>query len=529
MAAPTAAAMMRADNRRLNSDLSKSRRIFRKAFRGIGRGIKRTLSGALSPLGVGIGITGLAVAGKQVIDFEDSLNRLVIQGAKASDTTNDLNMRTNSLRATLDSMSKATGASRDELLAGATAIVNMQGPVENLEEQLAVLAEANVATGASIEDLAGLAFVMKRAFGIVEAKDLEKGLSGIIEAGKRGSVPLGQMAVVLQKLSTQFKDFKASGTEGAADLASALQVLVGSGFANAEEAGTGLQSLLTSFAKKSKELGKLGVKVFEVKDGVKTFRSLRDILDDMASSGLVKDPAKLIKALGRAEAARAAQALFENRDLFEQISEAARGSDAVQTDAARRRESQAFRIQQAMNNVKLAIARAFTPERIEKVANALEFLAKGVQFLIDNLPTVLAAFAGFKISAALQSLIGAGGLGGLSGRGGRGGGGGGGRRGVGGIGAGALGPALIFRKTDTASELAQQASGKLAFERRALEAGGAGQTTAGRARLKELNLFRSPEERAAQELKLDLNVNVNQQGTLTVEETEESKSRRSTR
>jgi hypothetical protein len=272
------------------------------------------------------------------------------------------------------------------------------------------------------------------------------------------------------------------------------------------------------------------------------FRALRDILDSFDKSKIVKDPRKLARAFGRVEAVKAFMAIRENRDAFEDLATAARDSDAVQADAAKRRESDAFRIQRALNDVKLSIARAFTPERIEKVAKALELMARGIEILVDNLPTVAAILAGLKLSPALNQLIGAGGLGGVLGGGGAAGGGrAGGGRGGGAFGGLGLGPGFIIGESTVKEDIKEAVIG--AFEFRAQFAEKIGEIFGVTAELereierarREAGLFGGEQPRTGEPVPaaggrqtVDVNVSVDHRGMLRAEETEESRQRRST-
>lgn len=392
-------AVIRADNRKLGGDLRKSKSMFRRTFGGIGKGIKGALSGALSPLGVGAGALGFAVIGKEVLDFEDSLNRIGIQ---ANMTAAEID----TMRGDMIGLSGGLAMSRAEVANTATALINLTGDIKFTRDAMGVLGEANLATGASMEELAGLAFSLQKSFKLNDAAGLEKGLSAIITAGKQGAIPLGEMALILQQLSASFSDLGGTGVEGAADLAAALQVLRPA-FGSAAEAGTGLQSMMTALKKKSAKLGKEGIAVFvkDAKTGGKVFRGLRAILDDIAKSDMINNPDLLVEVLGRVEAEKAMKAWTKGRDEFERLSEAAKNSNAIQEDAAKRRESSAFKITKAMNDAKAAIADTFTPARIEKFASLLGKLAETVAFMVEHAEAFVAVWAAFKIGSLVAGFV----------------------------------------------------------------------------------------------------------------------------
>ena len=396
MGAPEATAMMRADNRRLKGDLAKSRRMFGKTFTKIGGGIKSKLGGAFGGLGaLGAGI-GVAAIGKDVLDFEKTLTRLGIQaGSSAADIEK--------FRDGTIELSKKTGISRGELIAASEALVNLTGTAGFAQDKLAVLAQANLATGASMEELAGLAFSLDNAFELKSADELKSGLSAIIQAGKDGAIPLNQMATVLQGVSASFAELGGTGVEGAADLAAALQVLRSGGFATASEAGTGLQAVITGLTKKSTQLKKKGIDVFD-KDGA--FRGLRPILDDFQKADLtVKE---LTDTLGRVEAAKGIKALIDpkGRKNLEALSAASKKSNAVEEDAIKFRESAAGRLQASMNRLKETFAAVFTPDRIEKFVKGMGKLADFAGFVVDHAKEFALIWGSIKLAGFASQMAG---------------------------------------------------------------------------------------------------------------------------
>lgn len=385
---------MRADNRRLKSDLAKSRAMFKRSFTRIGRGIKGALSGSLGVLtgiGAGVGITSVA---KDVLAFEDTLNRLSIQSGV---TGKELAQ----FKGDLVALSADTGISRNELIKASEALVNLTGTAGFSAEKLKVLADANLATGASVEELAGLTFSLEKSFKLADPKQLRQGLSAIIQAGKEGAIPLGQMATVLQSVSASFAELGGTGVDAAADLSSALQVLRGQGFATAAEAGTGLQSVITALTKKSKQLEKKGIDVFD-KNGA--FRGLRPILDDFQAANL--SIAELTTILGRVEAQKGIRALIsaDGRKEFEKLSEAARKSTALEDDAAKRRQSTAFKLQKTLNRAKETIAKVFTPERIQKFVELIAKAADLLGFIVDHAKAFAAIWASIKLGGFVSQM-----------------------------------------------------------------------------------------------------------------------------
>ncbi len=402
MARTDVSTAMRADNKKLGGDLAKSRSMFKSTFRGIGRGIKRGLGGVLSPLGVGLGAIGLGAIGKDVVAFENTLQRLTDQAGVTAPAAID------KVRQSMIALSKDTGISRQEVAAAQKELVDLIGPTGLSAAKLQLLADANLATGASMKDLAGLSFVLEKALDLDTPEKLRLGLSAIATAGQFGSISMGEMVPVMKQVASSMKKLTGGGVGGTAELAAALQLLIGEGFANAAEAGTGLAGVLGALAKKQKELGKFGINVTKVENGREVFLGLRNILKQIEFSELGRSSAKLMKTLGRKEPAKAIEALIKNfKQLETDQARAAKQTlknNSIDIRLANRRNSKVFRLQKSLNNVKESIAKAFTPERIEKFAALMEKLAQFTGFIADNLVLAGTAIAAFKISAFVAGM-----------------------------------------------------------------------------------------------------------------------------
>ena len=392
MALAEATALIRASNKKLRGDLRKSRKMFDRSFKKTGKDIRRSLKGALAPLGVAVGVAGVAAIGREVLTFEQTLADLEIQAELSGDKMAEL-------RGTIDDLSSANAQSRASLAAAALALVNLQGAGGASAEKLKVLSDAALATSTPVEELAGLIFSLENAFGLADPTDLRLGLDAIITAGKKGAIPLNEMNQILQSSGVTFARFSATGVDGAADLAAALQILR-RGFGQASEAGTGLESLLALLETREVELGKAGIKV---RDQAGNLRPLLDIVDEISKTGIIDDPEKFNKAFGkRKEARKALILLSETTDEVRDLSAAAKGSDAIMSDVAKRRETDAFKITKAFNDMKEAIARSFTPERIESFARGMTQLARILEFMIDNAEIFIGLWAAFKISGLVS-------------------------------------------------------------------------------------------------------------------------------
>ena len=399
MAGPEAITRARVDNGRLRGDLRKTRGIFSKTFGKIGRGIKKTLGGALSPLGIGAGALGLGIIGKQVLDFETTLVRLQNQADLTPEALGKL-------RRTITDLSKATGIGRDEILGAANNIVNLGGAAAFSEEKIQALSRVSIATGATMEDLSRVQFALDRSFfdSKASAVDLEEALAILTAAGKDGSITLEQMGGILQTSAPAFKAFGIEGNEATKQLGAFLQVAAKLGeFGTPEEVATGFSGFVTALKKNRKRIeSELGVEVFTVgAGGLETLRLPLEILEEISKSKKALKGGAVASAFGNKNAIRFVEALgtAQGFKLFAQSMEQAGGAmKEMRQDGENFQNSTAGRLKQSFNDMQLSLTKAFTPERIESFANAMETVAGVVEIMVDHAEIFIALWAAFKIT-----------------------------------------------------------------------------------------------------------------------------------
>lgn len=387
--------MMRADNRKLRGDLRKSEGMFARTFSKVAKGAKRRFSGVLGGITARAGAGFASIAG-EVLDFEENLTRLGIQSGKSGADIEKF-------RAQIIQLSKQTGLSRGELLGAGVELVNLTGAAGLSIEKIELLGKANLATGASMKDLAGLAFTLDSAFGLESAADLEVALGAIVQAGKKGAVPLDQMAAVLQRVGGTFAEVSSAGIEGAAELAAALQVLRSRGFASAAEAGTGLEAVMAGVIQKQSQLQDKGIEVFA--GGAK--RDIIDILRDIDRAGLTEKERALIFVDKSSQKAVEAF-LKDGLSMYDELKNAGlTAGNVLERDQETFARSTAGRLKKATNALKENIANVFTPERIEKFVDAMGAAADFAGFLVDHIREFALIFAGIKLAkfAATMSTI----------------------------------------------------------------------------------------------------------------------------
>jgi TP901 family phage tail tape measure protein len=320
-----------------------------------------------------VGVTALAaatvIATKDALDFDKALTQLGINSQHALGTYEEMKKRI------LD-VSKATGLAKEQVLEGAAAYTAITGDGAGAAEQMETFARVAVATGTDIGDVARSAAALKQNLQL-DPKDFERTFSILIQGGKKGAVELTEMAKVfagLAPLANQFDE--GAGVQGASRLAAALQ-LARQGFGSTSEAANGLERLMGSLRQNAKLFKAGGVQVFNIKKDekgrtVKTLKSFHEIVEDIANSKLARDPALLTRAFGSKEAYAAFIQLTKNKGAWDDLTESTLKADDVAQDYAEKQASSSARAQKAWNDLKIAIAEAFTTERVERFVKIAE-------------------------------------------------------------------------------------------------------------------------------------------------------------
>lgn len=390
--------MLAQTRRALNKVEKRSKSTTRRIARAAGRAFRKV--GAVA----GGGLAAAAVVGaRSAINLQRTLLDIEIQSGASKEEMEGL---TAAIKAT----SKATAISRGDLAKTSKRLVDLLGPAGRSAELMDLLGRTAVASGADTAELAGLISAVSDSMGIAadDTVRMESALSAFLAAGKLGKVPLEEMAIVLQDISSTFKDVSSGGPEAAADLAAALQVARKS-FGSAAKAGTGLEAFIGSLIKKSAALKKLKVDVFVGKGAAKRLLPFRDILDQIQKRAL--NVQELTEALGRKEAAKFAKILTseEGREEFERIATAARGATDVSEDFGKRTEAAVFKMDSALNQAKNSFSDLASPERLQLFADSVDVITTAIAELVNVLEVAgdaLGRAAGFVVKDVIGGVTG---------------------------------------------------------------------------------------------------------------------------
>lgn len=386
-----ASAFAGAEKRGKDAADSIGRRLAKATSQAAGRAFQAGTGGLAAAFGFGV---------KDALAFEQSLDNIEIQSSASADEMQ-------SFRDAVRQTSETTGLGQQALGKAGESLVNLLGPAGRNAKLLDLLGRTAVASGADVEELAGLISATADSFGIAvdDVDGMERALSAFLSTGKQGKVPLGEMNQVLQEVSANFAEMSSGGTDAAADVGAALQVARRS-FGTAAQAGTGLKAgataLKTHGDKIDKAIRKIGRKqgiqelhkftvwADKTKTKLKDFRELAPVLAKMNLE-------QLTETMGSAEAAKFWAAFkgegFQN---FLDMADPAREATDVVEDFGKRTADKGFRIQRAWNRMKLAVADAITPETLERFVSVVESLAGAVEWVSRNLTGVLSALGAIK-------------------------------------------------------------------------------------------------------------------------------------
>lgn len=332
------------------------------------------------------GIDILVDQGRAVFAFNDALVRF---GIAARQTPAQLEAIARAARAT----AAETGIDATMVLAAGRAYIDLAGAENFTTAKMNLLARAAQATGSDTKDLAGMMYQLTRSMGVTDA-EMENTMGGLINQAKDGAIEAKEMAHEFAGILPLFKRFGVVGREGTIQAGAMFQVMR-DGANSAAEAGTMLQRVYAGIQSYAPRFEKEGVQVYEkVRDklGRKVLLPFDVIFSNIQKSEAMKDPARVKKMFGRTEGWRGmllgdeATRAFGTTDgkidqtisRLEALRRAGREDGVIMKDLGTYTESAAGRMAIAMENMKNAIAEAFTPERIEKFVGAIEGLTDKV-------------------------------------------------------------------------------------------------------------------------------------------------------
>jgi hypothetical protein len=375
-----AQASMRRFGREQEREARRAAKVAEKEAKARDRAHSEFFKGAKRRVGEKVTESALGFVTSTVEDlagFERTLARYQIATGKSS-------AEMGRFRAEILATASATGVAHGEILSGTQAYVDLTGDVDGARAAMMTFARVAQASGSSVSDIATASATLRQAG--IPAEQLEATFSGMIMQGKAGAVTLRDFANELTKIAPRWAKFNEGTTvTGIAQMGAAFQV-ARQGFKGSSEAATGLEALMGSLEMNADKFAKAGVKIFDThKSGgktVKTFRAFDQIISSIEKSKLVRDPQALAKAFGSKEAAQAFDMIHRARTemnanggtLWGDLVKAGQDVKAVGRDFETYLNSPAGRLERTFAALKVCIAEAFTPERIDAFAKKIESL-----------------------------------------------------------------------------------------------------------------------------------------------------------
>lgn len=319
---------------------------------------------------------GIGSMVSEVFDVEKELTRFGIDAGMSAQQMAEF-------RASLMATSEATGQSRLNLAKMAHGYQILTGDAKGAASNLQLFAEVANATGATGEDIAATAAALHNMK--LDPSQMRGAFDILVTQGHQGAIEIRDLAGQLSSLQPMFAAFAGGkSVHGIAELGAAAQVMR-KNFGSAEEMATGFRGAMSQLMSPAieKKLKAAGANILhrDPKTKKMVLNDWQDIIKSIKDSKLGNDQIGLRGVFTNIRAFRAIQAAVDNYEEMARLAKEAEGSNQVAVDNQKYMESSTGRIAIAWEHVKNSIANAFTPERIEAFAGAIEKTAK---FLVDS-------------------------------------------------------------------------------------------------------------------------------------------------
>lgn len=397
-------------------------------------GVGLTISAVLGAAGLAASVIS-PIAG-QVIDLQERARRLSISSRQPGEgfTSPD------ALASSFLSQGRQFGVDPNEVAAGGDAFVALTGDLKSFRQNMDILSNTTLATGASFEDVAKVAANLQNQFGITDRVGLENSIGAMVASGKSGSFEFRDSAGLMGRILSSGASYGLKGQGGLRQLLGLTQVARGS-TGSAEMAATSVERVISNLlAKENKAiLAGHGVKVDKGnltgtivdsilktssaereklfgEEGIRAIRPLATAADDAAKKTIAE-----AKAKGKVATAAEIESAKRNAivDMLNRQSGAMGDWNEVLKDSAFAQESVAAKIQKVWSSIvdaaqgpvliavnKLSSMLSGSSDKIGSVGAAFGILAGIVLALGDVLMAVMEKIspgAGKKYKAVVES------------------------------------------------------------------------------------------------------------------------------
>lgn len=403
----------------------KSEKFRREMGGAVVRGVKGVGSAAMTATGLAGG-AWLTAATYGAVKQEDAVRRLLINSRGAGQAQL---MRPEELQGRIRSASISTGVGEGDITAGLSSFVARTGDLKTGVDMMQTLAQTAAASGASFEDLSGVAADLMTKFDVTKVEDMQEALAGLVFQGKAGAFELRDMADQFPKIGAMAKSMGMGGAGGLRKVGALAQIVRGS-TGNAETATFALDALTRQLVMKGSDMGsgkafggKSKVNVFKNGDPTQGLRDITEIIPEVlkASNGNLQQLQEIFGGEGmrsmnaflgtfRQAGGGSAGAAAVTSQINESVNAGGSWSE-VQQDAKSAMQSTASQLEALNTQMKAAVESDLLPALKELipqlvklapyVGDAVKALAKFVGWAANNPWEAITGIVATKIGASI--------------------------------------------------------------------------------------------------------------------------------
>lgn len=354
--------------------------------------LKSSADRALTPMtGLLLG-GGVAVAASRFGDFSEELMYYGMVAKKSKDGIA-------ALRSEIHGLAKQTGIDQQVILGGINKIAEITGDTQFAEGMADILAKTSRATKTDLSDLATVASTMRVQWGWNE-QAIAKAFNTLVVQGDAGSYTLQNLAGEGKALLSSANAFGIK-TEQQFDSFGAFLQIMNASIKSEAEVTTSMSALMNELISKSKDLGKLGVRIFDKKDGRNQVRDFEAIMMDLMKA--TNADIKVLSPMFGDEAKKAIKPLMEEYQRgwtnYRKIRDSALGSGTSEIENRFATTATDF-------NRNIGMMKAAALEFADvNMAGPIDRLTKAMQFLSEHQGLFSAALYSLAAAAGVLAAV----------------------------------------------------------------------------------------------------------------------------
>lgn len=362
----------------------------------MGAAIKGTADRALTPMTSLLLGGGVAVAASRFGDFSEELMYYGMVAKKSKEGIA-------ALRSEIHGLAKQTGIDQQVILGGINKIAEITGDTQFAEGMAGMLAKTSKATKTDLADLATVASTMRVQWGWNE-QAIAEAFNTLIVQGDAGSYTLQNLAGEGKALLSSANAFGIK-TKGQFESFGAFLQIMNSSIKSEAEVTTSMSALMNELISKSKDLGKLGVRVFDMKDGKAQVRDFETIMMELMKA--TNADISVISPMFGDEAKKALKPLMEEYQRgwsnYRKIRDSALGSGTSEIDSRFAKTADDFNTNiSKMKAAALEFADTHMAGPIERLTFAMKYLnehQKLVEYGFKAMAAAAAALVAVKVAS----------------------------------------------------------------------------------------------------------------------------------